>query len=220
MSRLRLGAASLASVAVLLAGCASNSTKPLTGPTHTTANAPSTTASADGNATTTTVAAGPASTTVNGDTITTAVADGPASTTANGDTNATAAADGGAEVTTQETAPASGDAFPGLSGQCKAKYANYLAKVSQLASGPETYKELGPLLNELLAGAPADVQAAAKPVLDAFAKFAAIIDKYNGDIVKASQDPDFAMIETSLSSADTQAAGKKVEDWLKSTCGG
>ena len=193
MSRLRLGAATLASVAVLLAGCASNSTKTLTGPTETTAKAPGTTESA---------------------------ADGSATTADNGDTNTTTAADNSAATTTQENTPASGDAIPGLGGKCKEKFASYLAKVRQLGSAPNAYKDLVPVLNELLAGAPADVQAAAKPTLDAFGTFATLIDKYNGDIAKASQDPDFAAAEQAMSSADAQAASKKIDDWLKSTCGG
>lgn len=192
MSRLRLGGATLATVAVLLAGCASDSKKALTGTTKTTANASGTTASA---------------------------AAGSATTTANTDTNTTKAVDNSAATTTQETTPTSGDALPGLSGKCKEKYASYLAKVGQLGSTPDTYKALVPLLNELLAGAPADVQAAAKPLLDAFGTFAALIDKYNGDIAKASQDPDFAVAEQAMSSADALAAGTKIEDWLKSTCG-
>jgi hypothetical protein len=191
MSRLRLGAATLVTAAVLLVGCASDSKKALTGTTETTANASGTTASAAGSAT----------------------------TTANGDTNTTKAVDNSAATTTQETTPTSGDALPGLSGKCKEKYASYLAKVGQLGSAPDTYKALVPLLNELLAGAPPDVQAAAKPTLDAFGKLAALIDKYNGDIAKASQDPDFAAVEQAMSSADARAADTKIEEWLKSTCG-
>ena len=192
MSRLRLGAATLATVAVLLAGCASNR-KALTGTPDTTANPSVTTASA---------------------------ADGNATTTSNGDASATTAADDSSATTTIETTQTSGDAFAGLSGKCKEKYAGYLAKVSQLGSNPGSYKDLVPLFNELLAGAPADVKAAAKPTIDAFVKFAALIDKYNGDIAKASQDPEFTAVEKSLSSSDTRAASKKVENWLKSTCGG
>ena len=150
---------------------------------------------------------------------TASAADGSATTTANGDTNATSAvADSGASPTV-ETTPTS-DAFSGLSAKCKEKYASYLAKVKALGSSPTSYKDLVPLFKELLAGAPPDVQAAAQPSLDAFTKFSALIDKYNGDIAKASQDPDFAAIEGSFTSADSQANSKKVDDWLRSTCGG
>ena len=116
--------------------------------------------------------------------------------------------------------PTSGDAFPGLSEKCKAKYASYLAKVKELGSNPARYKDLVPLFKEMLAGAPPDVQAAAQPSIEAFVKFSALIDKYSGDIAKASQDPEFVAVEESFTSADSKAASKKVEDWLKSTCGG
>ena len=192
MSRLRLGCATLVTVAVLLAGCAS-SNKALTGTPETAANASVATASA---------------------------ADGSATTTANGDSNTTMAAAEPSATTTVETTPTSGDAFPGLSEKCQAKYASYLAKVKELGSNPARYKDLVPLFKELLAGAPPDVQAAAQPSIDAFVKFSALIDKYSGDIAKASQDPDFVAVEESFSSADSKAASKKVEDWLTSTCGG
>ena len=210
MSRLRLGCATLAAVAVLLAGCTS-SNKALTGTPETAANAPVATASApDGSATTT----------ANRETTTTIVSDGSATTTANGDINTTTAIDGSAATTPIDTTPTSGDAFPGFSEKCKAKYASYLAKAKELGSNPARYKDLVPLLKELLAGAPPDVQAAAQPSLDAFVKFSALIDKYNGDIAKASQDPEFVAVEQSFTSADSKAASKKVEDWLKSTCAG
>ena len=189
MLRLRLGCATLAAVAVL-AGCAS-SNKALTGATATTDNGPLTTAIAP--------------------------VEAPVATTANGNTNTTIAADG--SETTVDTTPTSGDVFPGFSEKCKAKYADYLAKAKELGTNPARYKDLVPLFKELLAGAPPDVQAAAQPSLDAFVKFSALIDKYNGDIAKASQDPEFVAIEQSFSSADAKAASKKVEDWLKSTCG-
>ena len=192
MSRLRLGCATLVTVAVLLAGCAS-SNKALTGTPETAANASVATASA---------------------------ADGSATTTANGDSNTTMAAAEPSATTTVETTPTSGDALPGLSEKCQAKYASYLAKVKELGSNPARYKDLVPLLKELLAGAPPNVQAAAQPSLDAFVKFSALIDKYSGDIAKASQDPEFVAVEESFTSADSKAASKKVEDWLKSTCGG
>ena len=192
MSRLRLGCATLVTVAVLLAGCAS-SNKALTGTPETAANASVATASA---------------------------ADGSATTTANGDSNTTMAAAEPSATTTVETTPTSGDAFPGLSEKCQAKYASYLAKVKELGSNPARYKDLVPLFKELLAGAPPDVQAAAQPSIDAFVKFSALIDKYSGDIAKASQDPEFVAVEESFTNADSKAASKKVEDWLKSTCGG
>ena len=173
MSRLRLGAATLATVAMLLAGCSADSKNVVTGATVTTASASGTTASA---------------------------------------------AHDSAVTTT--TTPTSGGALSGLSGKCKEKFASYLAKVAQLGSQPTAYKDLVPLLKELLSGAPADVQAAAKPTLDAFGKMAALIDKYKGDMAKASQDPDFAAIGQAMSTADSQTASKKIEDWLKSTCGG
>ena len=182
MSRLHLGATTLAAVTVLLAGCGSSS-KPLAGTRETAASAAVTAASA---------------------------ADGSATTTA--------AADSGASPTV-DTTPTS-DALSGLSAKCQEKYASYLAKVKAIGSSPANYKDLVPLFKELLAGAPPDVQAAAQPTLDAFTKFSALIDKFNGDIAKASQDPDFAAVEQSFSSADAQANSKKVEDWLKSTCGG
>jgi hypothetical protein len=210
MSRLRLGCATLATVVVLLAGCAS-SKKALTGTPETAANASVATASA---------ADGSATTTANGDTSTTIVADGPVTTTANGDSNTTMAVAEPSATTRVETPPISGDAFPGFSEKCKAKYASYLAKVKELGSNPARYKDLVPLFKELLAGAPPDVQAAAQPSLDAFVKFSALIDKYSGDIAKASQDPEFVAVEESFTSVDSKAASKKVEDWLKSTCGG
>ena len=211
MSRLRLGCATLVTVAVLLAGCAS-SKKALTGTPETAANASVATASA---------ADGSATTTANGDASTTIVADGAVTTTANGDSNTTMAVDEPSATTTVETTPTSGgDAFPGFSEKCKAKYASYLAKVKELGSNPARYKDLVPLFKELLAGAPPDVQAAAQPSIDAFVKFSALIDKYSGDIAKASQDPEFVAVEESFTSVDSKAASKKVEDWLKSTCGG
>ena len=209
MYRLRLGCATLATVAVLLAGCAS-SNKTLTGTPQTAANNSLATASADGSATTT----------ANGDTSTPIVADGPVTTTANADSSTTMTVAEPSATTTVETTPPSGDVFPGLSEKCKAKYASYLAKAKELGSNPAKYKDLVPLLKELLVGAPPDVQAAAQPSLDAFVKFSALIDKYSGDIAKASQDPEFAAVEQSFTSADSKAASKKVEDWLKSSCGG
>jgi ABC-type Fe3+-hydroxamate transport system substrate-binding protein len=212
MSRLRVGAATLAAVAVLLAGCTSDNTKTLTGPTETTANAPRTTP--------TIAAASPVTTTANADTNTTIAAASPVTTTANGDTSTTIVADNSAATTAQVATPP-GDATVGLGGKCKELFASYLAKVGQLGSSPNAYKDLVPLLTELLSGAPADVQAAAKPTLDAFGKLAALIDKYNGDIAKASQDPDFAAVEQAMgSNGDDKASSNKVDDWLKSTCGG
>ena len=178
MSRLRLGAATLATlatVAVLLVGCASSSKNSLTDATDTTASVSGATTSGDSNS---------------------------------------------AVSSTKEITPTSGDAVPGLSGQCKEKLASYRGKVAQLGSQPNAYKDLVPLLKGLLSGAPADVQAAALPTLNAFGKMAALIDKYNGDMAKASKDPDFATIGAAMSTADSKAANKKIEDWLKSTCGG
>ena len=176
MSRLRVGAAALAAVAVLLAGCASSHKN--------------------------TVIVGAAETTVGASGTTESAVHDSAVTTGN------------------ESTPTSRDALTGLSAKCKEKFAGYLAKVGQLGSQPNAYKDLVPLLKDLLSGAPADVQAAAKPMLDAFGKMAAVIDKYNGDIAKATQDPDFAAIGEAMSSADSRAASKKIDDWLKSTCGG